>query len=371
MKTMKSAFIARQFDIKGRLFTIEPLHSGNVNDTYLAIYRTVFSETRAIIQRINTYVFKRPDELMENIRFVTAHVHQVYEAEQDKADRIWQLPKVIPTLDGKDYFVDDEGNYWRAITQIASAKAYNTIQSAEHAHEIGAVLGKFHHAISDMSCDSLHDTLPGFHITPGYFPKLDEALKTKDGQNRLNATKVASNVLLFLEKRRDWCSVLENAKMRGELTLRPVHGDPKTANVMIDDMTNKGTAIIDLDTVKPGLVHIDIADCLRSCCNPAGEETHDISSVKFDADLCDAVLTGYREQACGFMTEVEKSYLFDAVRLIAYEQALRFFADYIAGDVYYKVREDGQNLMRARVQAQLCRSIEANEPKIRRMLDTL
>ena len=368
---MKSALIAKQFDIDGRLFDIQAMTAGNVNDTYLAIYRTVFSETRAVIQRINTYVFKNPAELMENIRFVTAHVHQVYENEQDEADRIWQLPKVIPTRDGKDFFVDDEGNYWRAITQIASAHAYDKIQSAEHAHEVGAVLGKFHHAISDMSCDGLHDTLPGFHITPGYFPKLDEALKTKEGQTRLNATKVAHNVLIFLEKRRDWCSVIEDAKARGELSVRPVHGDPKTANVMIDDMTNKGTAIIDLDTVKPGLVHTDIADCLRSCCNPAGEETHDISSVTFDTDLADAVLSGYREQAKGFLTEGEKEYLFDAVRLIAYEQALRFFADYIAGDVYYKVREDGQNLMRARVQVQLCRSIEANEPKIRRMLATL
>ncbi len=368
---MKRAYIAKRFDIEGQLFDVHSMNSGNVNDTYLAIYRTVFSETRAVIQRINTYVFKKPEELMENIRFVTTHVHQVYANEQDKADRIWQLPKVISTCDGKDFFVDDEGNYWRAITQIASAHAFDKIQSAEHAHEVGAVLGKFHHAISDMSCDGLHDTLPGFHITPGYFLKLDEALRTQEGQIRLNATKVAHNVLIFLEKRRDWCSVLEDAKARGELSLRPTHGDPKTANVMIDDITNKGTAIIDLDTVKPGLVHTDIADCLRSCCNPAGEETHDISSVMFDTDLCDAVLSGYCEQAKGFMTEAEKYYLFDAVRLIAYEQALRFFADYIAGDVYYKVREDGQNLMRARVQVQLCRSIEANELKIRRMLELL
>lgn len=368
---MISAGIAKQFNIEGRLFTIEPMSSGNVNDTYLAIYRTVFSETRAVIQRINTYVFANPKELMENIRFVTEHVHKVYEEEQDESDRIWQLPKVIPTHEGKDFFIDEEGNFWRAITQIASAHAYDKIQNAEHAHEVGAVLGKFHHAISDMSCEGLHDTLPGFHVTPRYFSKLDDQLKTKEGQIRLNATKVAHNVLIFLEKRREWSSILEEAKEHGELTMRPVHGDPKTANVMIDDMTNKGTAIIDLDTVKPGLIQIDIADCLRSCCNPAGEETHEISSVMFDTDICDVVLSGYREQANGFLTEAEKYYLYDAIRLIAYEQALRFFADYIAGDVYYKVHEDGQNLMRARVQVQLCQSIEANELKIRRMLERL
>ena len=220
---MKSAFIARQFDINGRVFSCEGMLEGNVNDTYLAIFRTVFAETRAVIQRINTYVFKEPDKLMENMHRVTEHVHKVYEAEQDDpdTDRIWQLPKVIPTRDGKDFYIDDDGNYWRAITQIASAHAYDKIQNAEHAHEVGAVLGKFHHAISDMPCDSLHDTLPGFHITPGYFPKLDEALKTKEGKVRLDATRVAHNVLVFLEKRRDWCSVLEDAKARGELSMRP------------------------------------------------------------------------------------------------------------------------------------------------------
>ena len=368
---MNSEIMANQFAVEGRVFSVEPIGHGNVNDTFLVICRTVYSEFRFILQKINTKVFTAPAELMQNIHLVTEHVHAVYEREQYDSDRIWQLPKVIASKDGKDYAMDDDGCYWRAITQIASAHSFENVQSADHAHEIGAVLGQFHHAISDMSCDNLYDTLPGFHITPGYFQKLDEALQTKEGKQRLESTKVADNVLKFLEARRSWCSVLEDAKMRGELKMRPIHGDPKTANIMIDDVTGKGTSIIDLDTVKPGLIHYDLGDCLRSCCNPVGEDASDFSTIIFDTDLCHALLKGYGERAHDFLTAADKAYLFDSVRLITYELALRFFADYIAGDVYFKVRQEGQNLKRARVQVQLCRSIEAREMQLRRMFEAL
>ncbi len=368
---MKSAFMAQRFQVDGRLVTVEATGSGNVNDTYLVTFRTIFSEERFILQRINTRVFTQPDKVMNNMRLVTAHVHAHLEAEQDDADRIWQLPRVIPAKDGKDYAVDSDGECWRAISLIASAHSYEQVQSPEHAHEIGAVLGQFHRLISDMPCDVLHDTLPGFHITPSYLEKLDAALTTACGQARLNSSGVAQNCLKFIEERREWCHVLEKAKERGELHLRAIHGDPKTANIMIDDMTGKGTSIIDLDTVKPGLVHYDIGDCLRSCCNPAGEETRDFASIYFDTDLCEALLKGYKSHARKFLTDADRYYLYDATRLIAFELGLRFFADYLAGDVYFKTRHEGQNLHRARVQFQLTKSIETREKTIRELFSML
>jgi Ser/Thr protein kinase RdoA (MazF antagonist) len=150
--------------------------------------------------------------------------------------------------------------------------------------------------------------------------------------------------------------------------LRVVHGDPKISNIMIDDATGKGTCIVDLDTVKPGLIHYDFGDCLRSCCNPAGEETQDMSRVLFDTDLCEAIVRGYMVHARSFLTEADREYLYDSIRLIAFELGLRFFADYIAGDVYFKTRHDGQNLNRARVQFKLTESIEAREKQIRGIL---
>jgi len=366
---LKAALIAPKFDLAGRLVTVEVLGDGNVNDTYLAIFRTTFSEERIVLQRINQRVFPNPEYIMKNMMMVTEHVHRRLEAEAHFSDRIWQLPRVIHAKDGQDFVIDGEGEYWRAITLIASAHSYNQVQSVEHAHEVGFVLGQFQRIISDMDVNLLYDTLPGFHITPGYFQKLDNALQTAEGQARLAVSMEAQRCHRFVEERRAWCAVLENAKDNGELSLRVVHGDPKISNIMIDDATGKGTCIVDLDTVKPGLIHYDFGDCLRSSCNPAGEETQDMSRVLFDTNLCEAIVRGYMVHARSFLTDADRKYLYDGIRLICFELGLRFFADYIAGDVYFKTRYDGQNLNRARVQFKLTESIEAREKQIRNILE--
>lgn len=367
---MKAALMAGQFDVAGRLVAVQSAGRGNVNDTYMVIFRTTFNEERFILQRINRRVFVQPPLIMQNLRVVTEHVHRQLEAEADRADRIWQLPRIIPAKTGADFVIDGDGEYWRAISLIASAHSYENIQSLEHAHEAGVVLGQFQRLFSGVPAEKLHDTLPGFHITPGYLQKMDDALATPEGRLRLESSAEARNCLRFVEERREWCSVLEKARAAGEISLRPIHGDPKVANIMIDDATGKGTCIVDLDTVKPGLIHYDFGDCLRSCCNPAGEETLDLAGVFFDTDLCSAIVRGYMIHARDFLTAADRHYLYDSIRLITFELGLRFFADFLAGDVYFKTRYEGQNLNRARVQLKLCESIETREEKIRNILES-
>lgn len=368
---MKPALVANEFKVDGWLVSAVYVGGGNVNDTYDVIFRTVFSEERIVLQHINRKVFKEPEKIMHNMHLVTEHAHQRLIKEHDSADRIWQLPRVILTRKGEDFAIDQNGEYWRAISRIASAHAFDFVQNADHAREVGAVLGKFHSIISDIPCETLHDTLPGFHITPMYLAEYDRVCKTPLAQQLMQSSQVAKNVAQFIEERRDIMDVLEKAKERGELKIRPIHGDPKTANVMIDDATMKGTAMIDLDTVKPGLIHYDIGDCLRSCCNPAGEECEDFSQIRFDLAFCKALLRGYKAQSDGILTEADKAYLYDSVRLITLELAMRFFTDYLAGDVYFKVKFEGENLLRARVQMVLCRSIETLESQIRQILESL
>jgi len=199
--------------------------------------------------------------------------------------------------------------------------------------------------------------------------KYDLVLTQSDAQQRLRLSAEARRLAQFIEERRSFVDVLEAARERGEIQLRPIHGDPKITNVMIDEVTGKGTCIVDLDTVKPGLIHYDFGDAVRSGCNPAGEEATDLKEVTLDLDLFRALVQGYLAEAGGFLTENEKKYLYDSVRLIAFELGLRFFKDYLAGNVYFKTSYEAQNLNRARVQFALCGSIEARESKMRAILE--
>lgn len=366
---MKAALIALEFDVEGRMVSVTPTGSGNVNDTFIAIFRTTFSEFRFIIQKLNTKVFPSPEAVMHNMKLITEHIQKRLEAECEDSDRIWQIPRIIPTKDGRDFLYDDEGGCWRAISLIASATAYEEIQNLEHAQESGFVLGQFQRLLSDVPVEQLKDTLPGFHVTPGYLPGYDAALASDDGQKLLKTSSTAKHCCTFVDEHREWCDILEAAQRSGELKLRPIHGDPKVANIMIDDATGKGTCVIDLDTVKPGLIQYDFGDCLRSCCNPAGEDAKKLSNVIFDTELCESIVRGYMKFAREFLTDADRGYMYESIRLLTFELGLRFFADYLAGDVYFKVRREGQNLQRARVQFKLCESIETRESVIRGIID--
>ena len=179
--------IARKFHVPGRLAVLRPHGSGNVNDTYMAVFRTAFSEQRFILQRIRKAIFPEPEAIMRNMRVITDHCHRKIESGADTADRIWQIPKIIATNEGHDFVTDASGDLWRAITHIASANSFEKVQNLEHALESGVVLGHFQEMISDIPCERLGYALPGFHVTPGYLAKMDAALATEDGRARLNA----------------------------------------------------------------------------------------------------------------------------------------------------------------------------------------
>ncbi|MBN1580254.1 MAG: aminoglycoside phosphotransferase family protein [Anaerolineae bacterium] len=356
--------VAAQFQPGCEITAVQEYGAGNVNDTYLVTCNSD-RDPRFILQRINTHVFIHPQYIMLNMRTFTEHVFQRLKHNPLNGDHRWQVPRVLPAQDGQDFFIDDEGAFWRAISFIDGSKSYETIQNAAHAREAGYALGQFQSLISDLACDRLYDTLEGFHITPQYLARYDEALAKNGARN--HSADVAYG-LRFVRERKAWASILEEARLRNDLFLRPIHGDPKINNIMIDETTGRAVSIVDLDTVKPGLVHYDIGDCLRSCCNPLGEETEQIDDVCFDTGLCKAILQGYLSVANDFMTENDYAYLYDAIRLIAFELGLRFFTDYLQGNVYFKVRHEEHNLQRALVQFKLTESIEAQENQIRAII---
>lgn len=362
---MKLEEIARQFQVSGNLSSVQTIGSGNVNDTYLAVFQTHSSEEKVVVQRINNQVFSNPEWIMANIRVLADHCHGILQIENESADRIWQFPRIVPCRDGNDYYVDTEGGHWRALTLIDSATAHEVVQGEQHAHEVGSVLGQFHRMVDDLDTTNLHDTLPGFHITPGYLDQYDATIQTGISKQSADVEKLKH----FIEARREFAHVLESALKAGELKPRLIHGDPKVSNIMIDDESGKGTAMIDLDTVKPGLIHYDLGDALRSICNRKGEECEKLEEIEFDLDLCQSFVSGYLRFAGSFLTENDRKYFYDSVRLITFELGLRFFQDYLAGDVYFRTSSPEHNLERAKVQFKLCESIELRENEIRAIFD--
>jgi Ser/Thr protein kinase RdoA (MazF antagonist) len=355
--------IAEQFTKSGAVDAFQEHGNGNINDTYL-VTPTPKGGAPFILQRINTHVFTRPELIIQNLRTYASHVDRKLSFENN-GHRRWDVPHIQATRDGQDYYVDTKGSFWRAISFVNHSRAYETVQSANHAREAGYALGRFHGLVSDLSTEKMHDTLVGFHIMPYYLRQYDEVMAR--GPQGIDSPEVRYCHRMIAE-RRDWAGVLEDAKESSRLPLRTIHGDPKINNIMISDDTGQAVSVIDLDTVKPGLVHYDIGDCLRSSCNPLGEDTTDFEAVHFETDLARAILEGYLSVANEFLTENDYAYIFDAIRLLTFELGVRFFQDYLAGNVYFKVRHLEHSLERAVVQFKLTESIEAQEASIRQII---
>jgi len=307
------------------------------------------------MQRLNTEVFEKPELVMRNLLKLGNHVEQrLAQQPPELSGRRWEVPKVLPTLDADGHWVEHQGEFWRSITHIGAATTTDVIQDDLHARELGYGLGMFHHLISDLSTDELADTLENFHIAPAYLAEFDLVFASSNPKHSSRMQKA----ITFIEERRNGIDVLEQACARGELKRRPIHGDPKINNVMIDEASGQAVGLIDLDTVKPGLVHYDIGDCLRSCCNRLGEETLDSENVCFDLDLCRAVLEGYLSIGKSFLTPEDFRYLPDCIRLIPLELGIRFLTDHLSGNNYFRIERPQHNLDRAEVQFALTRSIE-------------
>lgn len=347
---------ARQFDEGVSPAGLSGLGKGLINDTFLVSGASL----RFVLQRINRTVFPEPSAIMANLRVLSAHVRHQSESPGD-----WVLPEVIPTLTGQDLYHDDDGECWRALSFIENTHNLATLETPAQASEVGRALGCFHRGVHDLPVESMQDTLPGFHVTPRYLARLDQVLDERSPQK---LTGELENVLAFVASHRWRAPVLEEASRQGWLKAHVIHGDPKLDNVLFDKATARAVSLIDLDTVKPGLLHYDLGDCLRSCCNTArsggGYES-------FDERLLRAIMRGYLGEMADILTRSDRDYLYDAIWLLPFELGLRFLTDHLCGDVYFKVDRPGGNLERAQAQFRLARSIELQESDIRKTIAEL
>jgi Ser/Thr protein kinase RdoA (MazF antagonist) len=342
---------------------IEEYGRGIIHDTYLV--KLCGQADSFILQRINTQVFKKPELIMHNLRLVCEHVHDLIKPADRRIDPGWQMLHIIPTRNNRDFFIDSGGGFWRALSFISGAHPLEKIANLDNAREVGRALGTFHLLTRNLDPELLHDTLPGFHNIEFYLSQYDRVLSSDLPRELAEPERYCRQ---FVEERRSWAPVLENGRKHNKLEMRIIHGDPKINNVMLDNRTGRAVSIIDLDTVKPGLVLCDIGDCLRSCCNIQGEETDDFDAVRFDLERCEAVLSGYMGAAHESLSDQDFVFLFDAIRVIPFELGLRFYTDYLEGNLYFKISHPNQNLDRAMIQFRLVERIEQQEDRIRAII---
>jgi hypothetical protein len=359
-KDHQAAAVARHFQIAGECLSATPYGSGHINDTYCAVFLQANTHVRYILQRINTRIFRNPVALMENIQRVTSHLAAQMTNEPDRARRVLTL---IPARDGRPWHMDEEGGYWRAYRFIERAQTYDAVKSTEQAFQAGRAFGRFQQLLATLPAPRLHATIPDFHHTPKRFKAFEQALAT-DAAGR---AALAKPEIDFAFAHRSMAGGLLDANLPERVT----HNDTKLNNVMIDDETGEGICVIDLDTSMPGLAPYDFGDMVRTTTSPALEDEQDLSKVTMQFPMFEALLRGYLSSAGSFLTKNEKQLLAFSGKLITFEIGIRFLTDYLAGDAYFKVHREGQNLDRCRTQFKLVESIEQQEEQMNRLINEL
>jgi hypothetical protein len=354
---------AEQFKAQGRVIDIQEYGHGNINSTYL-VSVDIGEEKRFILQCINRQVFCEPELVVRNMTVITEHVQKRLQRTPLVHGRRWVMTRVLKSGSGGDYWIDSEGLFWRAITFIDNAQSFDTLQDTDHAAEAGCAVGIFHNLLSDLPLERLDVTLRGFHNIPSYLHHYEEVM----AKHFVRQSPEVKYCLKFVDERRAWAHVLENAREEGRLCPRTIHGDPKVNNIMMDTVTGQAVSIVDLDTVRSGLIHYDIGDCIRSGCNLKGEEPEQWETVSFETDFCRAILQGYHSTASEFLTDSDYDYLYDAIRLLSFELGLRYFTDYLEGNIYFKSSWPERNLFRALVQFKLTESVETLSGSIRAII---
>lgn len=328
--------------------TIEQLNSlghGLINDTYLV----TSTHKTFVLQRLNNSVFKQPQNIIENLETLNQFLIT-------QANNQLQFPLLLTTLDKQYYYKDSIGDYWRALTYIENSVSYLKVTDLKQAEQIGFALGHFHRLFNELPLDLLHTTLPDFHITPLYlqaYQQTSASIKTSNTQSQYCADFITQYQHIAID--------LEQAKQQDLLKLRVIHGDPKADNFLFANHKQQVISLIDLDTVQSGLVHYDIGDCLRSCCQTLDGD--------FDLSFCRIILKAYLQEARHFFTSADYEFLYPAIRLLPFELGLRFYTDYLQGNPYFKVSYQDENLDRAEKQFKLCNSIMAQEKAIKTIID--
>ncbi len=352
--------ICAKFGIEAEGKDIKVFGSGHINTTY-----HINKDNGYTLQKINTNVFKEIDKVMENIANLTDYMRkQIIEAGGDP-DR--ETLRVIRTIDGESCYRLDDSTCFRMYTFIDGVVAYDFVENPKQLYYTGKVFGKFQQKLNGFSIDSFHETIKDFHNTPVRYKQLEEAIKN-NASGRKDSVKKEID---FAEKYKKYTAVITDAIKAGEIPLRVTHNDTKLNNVLFDKDSGEGVCVIDLDTVMPGSMLYDFGDSLRFGASSGTEDEKDLSKIWFDLEKFEYYAKGFLEEVKDIITEKEKELLPLSALLMTYECGIRFLADYINGDTYFRTHYPEQNLDRAHTQLKLVYDIESKLPRMKEIVDKI
>lgn len=357
--------IKNAFGIGGETVKAEAFGNGNINDTYLVYIQSGDSVARYIFQRVNRAVFTNPEDIAKNVSGVTTHIANKLRLAGEK-DIERRVVKYYRNISGGYYHITESGDYWRVMSYIYDSVCFDTADNTL-LFNTGVAFGEFQRLLSDFPAETLCVTIPDFHNTPARYAQLALAAGA-DAFSRLCEVKAEYDYLLSQSE--NACRLCRLADS-GAIPLRVVHNDTKCNNVMFDAKTGRNLAVVDLDTVMPGLIAYDFGDAVRFAANPGGEDCEDLSEVFLDADAFAAFARGYVGQIRGSVSRFELDTLADGVLAVTLELAARFLTDYLCGDSYFKCKKERHNLIRARAQIALARDIITKIPTIGSVLDSI
>lgn len=343
--------VVKQFAIAGELTDVRPLQRGHIHDTFVSTWSRGDGAIRYLHQRMNDKVFHDIPAVMHNIETVSRHLREKMAGNRTLDG--FRVLDLVETDQQRSYLVDESGQ-WRTYAFIENTTSYDHCSGPQQAFEAAKAFGWFQSQLADLDASNLRETLPKFFSTPHRLQQFDDALE-EDPRNRASACKAD---IQFAQTRREMAFVIERLLKAGDIPMRTVHGDTKLNNVLFCDRTGRAQCIVDLDTCMPGYALYDFGDLVRFTAATSSEDERDLDKVGTDLTLYRTLVEGYLKGTRGSLTKEEIGLMPFAARLVTYTIGLRFLADHLAGDVYFKVSRDNHNLDRARVQFRMVERME-------------
>ncbi len=343
------------FGLDEGLDNIGPLGIGNINTSYKV---TMKDGRKYALQKLNTKVFKKPEEVMSNITKVTAHLRSKIIAEGGNPDR--ETLNFNMTKDGKPLFYYNSETVYRAYEFVDDAITLQSSSSAEEAYKTAYTFGNFQKRLADFDASVLFETIPNFHNTASRFENLERSIK----EDKVGRVAEMKEYIDYCYKEKYLANAIVDVFEKGELPVRVTHNDTKINNILFDAKTKEGMCVIDLDTVMPATALYDFGDMIRTGAAYTEEDETDLSKVGLNLEYYEAFVKGFKDGVGEGLTEAELSRLALSAKVLTFESAIRFLSDYLDGDVYFAIRRPDHNKVRAINQIKLLSDMEDKYEKM-------